>query len=165
LNDELTGLHNRRGFLTLAEQQLRYALRTQQEAAILFIDLDNMKTINDSAGHQVGDLALIETARLLKSTFRASDIIARIGGDEFAMLLLGSGKDEVVTLVGRLQEHLDARNSQPNSHFQLSMSIGMAFYDPRKPCSLEELLGRADAWMYEQKRSRKQALNSRHTSP
>ncbi len=87
LTDELTGLYNRRGFFLLGNQQFKTAQRTQMFCCLLFADLDGLKQINDSLGHEIGDKFLIDTAQLLKQTFRESDIIARLGGDEFVILL------------------------------------------------------------------------------
>ncbi|MCM8776092.1 MAG: diguanylate cyclase, partial [Candidatus Omnitrophica bacterium] len=86
--DELTGLYNRRGFLIHAEQQVKLANRTRRGFFLLFADLDDFKKINDNFGHPEGDNALRETAKILKTTFRGSDIKARMGGDEFAVIVI-----------------------------------------------------------------------------
>src|SRR4030042_4829587 len=90
VTDELTGLYNRRGFFTFAEQEIKLANRLRRELYLLYADLDNLKEINDSFGHMEGDSVLIETAKILRETFRQSDIIARIGGDEFVAILTGT---------------------------------------------------------------------------
>jgi diguanylate cyclase (GGDEF)-like protein len=159
LIDELTGLCNRRGFLNLAQQQLKIANRTQQGLLLIFIDLDDMKWINDTLGHHVGDLALIETANLLKETFRESDIIARIGGDEFVVLAIEVRKDSAEILTGRLQKKVDARNSMGNHRYKLSISIGTTRYDPECEASITGLMTQADALMYEHKRSKQRSYN------
>jgi diguanylate cyclase (GGDEF)-like protein len=151
LVDELTGLYNRRGFLKIGEQHLKLADRTKREVALLFADLDHMKQINDTCGHQEGDQALIETAAILIKTFRRSDIIARIGGDEFAVLAIEACRNNVETLTARLQENLDVFNADGNLPYRLSLSVGTSFYDPEDPCVLGEFLARADRSMYEQK--------------
>jgi two-component system cell cycle response regulator len=102
LVDELTGLYNRRGFLKIGEQHVKLADRAKREMSLLFVDLDHMKQINDTFGHQEGDQALIETAVILTKTFRRSDIIARIGGDEFAILAIEAHKSNVESLTTRL---------------------------------------------------------------
>lgn len=152
LVDELTGLHNRRGFITLAQQQLRVANRTKNRMMLLFADFDDLKAINDMFGHAEGDLALIEIADILRDTFRESDITARIGGDEFVLLATGVGPNSEGILVNRLREHVKAGNVRSSLRCKLSLSVGTAWYDPQHPCSIEELLHRADALMYEQKR-------------
>jgi diguanylate cyclase (GGDEF)-like protein len=154
LVDQLTGLSNRRGFLLLAEQQLKVANRTKRGMVFVFADLDGMKQINDTMGHQVGDLALVEAAHVLRETFRESDIIARIGGDEFAIVAIEADKEGAEALTRRVQEVLAARNAKGDRRYSLSMSVGVARYDPGSPCTLDELLARADELMYRQKHVR-----------
>ena len=154
LHDELTGLYNRRGFMTLGEQQLKLAQRIKSTVFLLYGDIDRMKWINDTLGHQEGDKTLRETADMLKGAFRESDIIARIGGDEFVVLTIGTSKAGVKVLTARLQESLDARNAKGTHRYNLSLSIGITHYDPKHPCSLDELVAQADKLMYEHKRSK-----------
>ncbi len=155
LLDDLTGLYNRRGFLALAAQQLKLARRNQRQLLLLFADLDGMKQINDTYGHSAGDQALVETAGLVKGTFRQSDIVARLGGDEFSALAIDTSKNSSGTLTTRLQEKVDARNRQTNRPYKLSLSVGLALYAPEQPCSLDELIARADAAMYDCKRRKR----------
>lgn len=152
--DELTGLYNRRGFLLLAKQQVKIADRTRKGMLLLFADLDGMKRINDTLGHHEGDLALIDTANILKETFREADIIGRMGGDEFAIIALETSKDIVEILIARLQENLNARNAKGDHRYTLAISTGIARYDPESPCSIDELLAGADSSMYEQKQAK-----------
>ncbi|MBM4129232.1 MAG: diguanylate cyclase [Nitrospira sp.] len=152
LIDELTGLYNRRGFLTLAQQQLKIADRLKKDLFLLFSDLDGLKGINDTFGHHEGDRALIDTARILKGTFRESDIIARIGGDEFVVLTIGISEESVEVLRRRLKKNLAKYEAQERRPYRLSISTGMAHYNPRHPCSIDELMERADKLMYEEKR-------------
>ncbi|MGA9350436.1 MAG: PAS domain S-box protein [Anaerolineae bacterium] len=151
LVDELTGLYNRRGFSTLGQQQLKTADRAKSKMSLLFADFDELKQINDTLGHQEGDLALIEIASVLRETFRESDIIARIGGDEFVVLVIETDGVSAEILTTRLQENLEARNVRGDRRYRLSLSMGIARYDPESPCSIDELLARADRLMYEQK--------------
>jgi diguanylate cyclase (GGDEF)-like protein/PAS domain S-box-containing protein len=155
ITDQLTGLHNRRGFLFLAEQQLRLSDRTKNGLLLFFADLDGMKWINDTLGHKEGDSALIEAAMALKETFRSSDVIARMGGDEFAVLAIDTPEVNAEILTGRLQSMVDARNNQENRKYKLSISVGCSFYDPENPCSIDELMAAADQLMYEHKRRKK----------
>jgi diguanylate cyclase (GGDEF)-like protein/PAS domain S-box-containing protein len=154
VQDELTGLYNRRGFLTLSEQQFRIEERRRKPMILFFADLDNMKMINDNLGHQEGDQALRSTAQILKETFRESDIIARIGGDEFAVLALETAGVNPEFLISRLQKELEDFNKKGSRPFRLSLSIGLAGYDPEHPISLDSLLAEADRRMYEQKRNK-----------
>ncbi|MBI3537269.1 MAG: diguanylate cyclase response regulator [Chloroflexi bacterium] len=153
--DELTGLSNRRGFLALGRQQLKIAKRVKKQMLLFFADLDNMKWINDSLGHHEGDLALNEMTQILRETFRDSDILARIGGDEFVILAGEAPGTSAETLAFRLQHNLENHNAKPDRPYLLTASVGVAHYDPEQPGSIEELLARADALMYGQKRSKK----------
>ncbi|MBP1770781.1 MAG: diguanylate cyclase, partial [Candidatus Aminicenantes bacterium] len=155
LVDELTKVYNRRGFLTLAEQQMKIAHRTKKEMFLFYADLDDLKKINDSFGHEEGDAALVEAAELMKDAFRDSDIIARLGGDEFAALAIDVAESQVAALSRRLRERLEARNGREGMPYPLSFSLGVARYDPDRPCSIQELLTRADRKMYEEKMGKK----------
>ena len=154
ITDHLTGLHNRRGFMTLAEHQLKIQERTKNWLVLLFADLDNMKWINDNFGHEKGDKALAEVASIFKDVFRKSDIIARIGGDEFAVLKIGASTKDFDIIECRLQNQIDIYNAIENRDYKISVSVGMACNDPENPYSIDELMSRADASMYEQKRSK-----------
>ena len=154
ITDQLTGLHNRRGFLSLAEQQLRLSDRTKNRILFFFADLDGLKGINDTLGHKEGDNALIEAAMVLKETFRSSDIIARMGGDEFAVLAIDTPEVNSEILTGRIQSLIDAHNNLENRKYRLSISLGCSFYDPENPSSIDELIIQADQLMYEKKRKR-----------
>jgi two-component system, cell cycle response regulator len=150
--DELTGLYNRRGFLSLAEQQLKLASRAQRECTLFFIDVDGLKQINDTLGHSAGDSALICTAEALVTTFRDSDILGRLGGDEFIALAIDSSGDHESSIVARLGERLKCVNS--NEHrYLLSLSVGAVRYDPNRVSSIEKLIRLADQAMYRAKRS------------
>ena len=150
LTDALTGLYNRRGFMTLAEQHLKIANRLKSRIFMLYADLDNLKHINDTFGHQEGDTALKETAQILRETFREADIVSRIGGDEFVVMPIGSSERGTESVNSRLQNNLDISNNKKNK-YTLSLSIGITHYDPEHPVTLEELLFQGDKLMYEQK--------------
>ncbi|OPY68738.1 MAG: putative diguanylate cyclase YegE [Syntrophorhabdaceae bacterium PtaU1.Bin034] len=154
LTDELTGLYNRRGFISLSEQQLKIAVRTKKDMHLFFIDLDKMKRINDRLGHKEGDKALIEVAAILKEVFRGSDIIGRMGGDEFAVLVIDTTYKTEKVLKDRLQRALYDHNRLGGRNYQLDLSMGIERYDPANPCSLDELIARADASMYKEKREK-----------
>lgn len=154
LLDDLTGLYNRRGFLTLAEQHLKLAERTGRNVLLIFADLDNFKSINDEHGHQEGDRALVATARTLRQVFRDSDILARIGGDEFVVLALETTDTSGDLLSKRLRERLAATSAELARQYELSVSVGIARWDPRSPSSIADLLARADSLMYEHKRQK-----------
>jgi len=152
VTDPLTGLYNRRGFIALAEQQLKLARRTKKSLLLFFCDLDDLKTINDTLGHEEGDKALIEVAVIFKESFRDSDIIARIGGDEFALLAIGTDGINPEYLTGRLLDNIKTHNARVNRRYRISVSIGLSSYDPEKPCTIDDLMARADTLMYKQKK-------------
>ncbi len=156
LTDELTGLYNRRGFLTLCEQQLKMASRAKQAVYMLYADVDGLKIINDSFGHKEGDYALINTARVLTDTFRESDIIARLGGDEFVLFPVGTTEEYIDLIVERFQKKLDEFNTKKKLRTVLSVSVGVTYCDPDCPYSIVDLLDKADKAMYEQKQRKKQ---------
>jgi len=153
LTDELTGLHNRRRFLVLTEQYLKLSVRTKKKLLLLFMDMDNLKWINDHHGHNEGDQALIDLANILKKTFRESDVVARIGGDEF-VVLLESADEKGEAVLTRLYENIRNYNAEGARRYTLSISVGTTQFDPEYPISIDELLSRADASMYAQKREK-----------
>ena len=155
LTDELTDLYNRRRFFVLAEQYLKVAIRTKKKLLLLYLDMDDLKSINDHCGHNEGDQALIALGSILKKTFRESDIIARIGGDEF-VVLLECTDDNGGILITRLYENIGVYNAKVSQEYKLSVSVGAAQFDPEYPTSIDELLSKADALMYAQKRERKE---------
>jgi diguanylate cyclase (GGDEF)-like protein/PAS domain S-box-containing protein len=160
LVDELTKVYNRRGFLTVAEQQLKFSLRTRKELSLIYVDLDDLKKINDTFGHEEGDAAIVETASILKDVFRDSDVIARLGGDEFAVLAIDVGEEKMSDLARRIIERVRARNGRAGNAYPLSFSLGFARYNPGRPCTLQDLIGQADRRMYEEKMSKKEAAGA-----
>jgi diguanylate cyclase (GGDEF)-like protein/PAS domain S-box-containing protein len=156
LTDELTGLYNRRGFLLLAEQQMRLAARHRQAMGLLFVDVDGMKRINDELGHDSGDDALIDVATILHRVLRSSDVVARLGGDEFVALVEGDA-DDVDVLRARLLETLSRHNQIANRAYRIALSVGSAICVPDRPVSLNDLIARADEAMYAVKRRRRAA--------
>ena len=151
LKDDLTQLHNRRGFEFLAEQQFKIDSRTKKGMLLLFADVDKMKWINDNLGHKRGDEALIDTANILKKHIRKADILARFGGDEFVALLNYSSEAFPEILIRRIEKSLENYNGGGAQDFKLSLSLGFARYDPESPCSVDELLDQADKNMYKHK--------------
>jgi diguanylate cyclase (GGDEF)-like protein len=156
LTDELTGLLNRRGFITLAEQQLRSSRRTRDRLWLLFADLDGLKDINDRLGHEAGDRALVQVAELLRAgSFREADLVARLGGDEFAILATETSRTDGATLVQRIEDAVARANEPPDREFALSLSVGTSVFEPERPQTLDELLGEADSRMYRAKHAQR----------
>lgn len=169
LTDELTGLRNRRGFLLLADQTWRLTSRTHIKCLLLFIDLDGLKNVNDTLGHSAGDALLIDAARVLTGVFGDADVIARVGGDEFAVLELVDGEETAEPASQRLQLVIDEFNQHAGQPYHLSMSVGVEELPAAADTSLEVLLSRADLAMYgrkrEQERRRENERNGAKVSP
>ncbi len=160
LFDDLTGLYNRRGFLTLAEQHLKLAYRSGKPFLVVCIDMDGLKKVNDSFGHLEGNRALAELGEVLKESFRQSDILARIGGDEFAVMMAEASEDSAEIVRKRLERKAAARTKQAKLRYKLSLSAGIACSQGGQQHSLERLLAEADARMYEDKQSKRSAARS-----
>lgn len=143
LIDQLTGLSNRRAFLYFGQQQVQLAYRERRPLAMLFLDVADMKGINELHGHPEGDRALADTARILTATFRASDFISRVGGDEFSVLLSG-GTEDPEPAIGRLREAVQAWNRQKGRVYELAFIVTAARSAPDRPRSIEELLEEAE---------------------
>lgn len=153
LTDELTGLCNRRGFMAIAERQLKIGHRTGRGMLLLFMDIDGMKQINDSFGHGEGDRALQRIAKALKMTFRDSDVIARLGGDEFAVLAIEASDNSEAAIRARLSEDLKCVTAR-ETRYAINFSMGAVRINICSNASIGEWMVRADQAMYEQKRRR-----------
>lgn len=147
LLDELTDLYNRRGFLLIAQERLAGVLRRRTPAVLAYLDLDGMKRINDTRGHEAGDRALAQLAEAMRRSFRSCDVLGRIGGDEFAAFAEDAGRADTLLMESRLRHRLATTMGE-----SLDVSIGWAILDPERPASLQELLGHADRSMYVAKR-------------
>jgi diguanylate cyclase (GGDEF)-like protein len=154
LRDELTGLYNLRGFTLLGEQVLSLAQRSQLTCSVLFVDLDNLKEINDTWGHNAGSAVLVEMAEVLKQATRETDVVGRIGGDEFAVVCQCSHV-AISIAAERLEVAVAALNSEAGREFPLSLSVGYATAHEHQKQSLKELLTLADKAMYDEKRRKK----------
>jgi diguanylate cyclase (GGDEF)-like protein len=156
VTDALTGLFNRRGHDLLASQVLRSGVRHGTMTAVLFLDVDGLKRVNDELGHDAGDRLLVGVAALLRKTFRDSDVIARLGGDEFCVVgVAPSSTGYRQALMSRLQSNLATHNDARGTDPELSLSLGVSWCDPRRPRPLDELVCEADVRMFEEKRSRR----------
>jgi len=154
LTDDLTRLYNRRGFLTLAEQQLRVARRQGKDAVVMYADMDGFKQLNDTFGHAVGDRALQAVSRLLQSTVRDCDVVARLGGDEFTILALDADGVGARVIQKRIEERLALLNASGAFPATIALTIGHTRVRPNDPASVPELLARADQLLYARKRRR-----------
>jgi diguanylate cyclase (GGDEF)-like protein len=158
LTDPMTGLYNYRGFFTLAEHQARIARRTGQTSLLIYADMDGLKQINDTFGHNEGSVAISKVSDILRKTFREYDIIARLGGDEFAILAPNVSGWEMEGILERLNENTRTYNQEANHPFPLRLSIGAISIDPREEATIEEQIERADKAMYKDKRKKRGEL-------
>jgi diguanylate cyclase (GGDEF)-like protein/PAS domain S-box-containing protein len=154
LTDDLTGLHNRRGFRTVAEQICAAQARNSQPLMLVAIDVDYLKAINDTWGHEAGDRAIVVVATALSSSFRTSDVIARIGGDEFLCLLPNAGDDDVTQIRLRIASRIARQLQDLPQEFPLTVTVGVAVAPPRAQLNLESLMREADRALYDSKRGR-----------
>jgi diguanylate cyclase (GGDEF)-like protein len=152
VTDELTGLYNRRGFLTFGGELLKLGRRISTQVFLIYADLDKMKWINDTLGHAEGDKALKEIAAILRRAYRETDIIARIGGDEFVVMGILASGIPVEVLADRLLSQVEIHNEKRPDPYRLSLSVGAAAYPIGAFMSIDDLLQRADEMMYDQKR-------------
>ncbi|MEQ9619353.1 MAG: diguanylate cyclase [Deltaproteobacteria bacterium] len=154
ITDDLTGLYNRRGFMTFADHHLKAAERRTEQILLVLIDVDGLKQINDAHGHGAGDQALVDTAGVIKQTFRSSDVTARVSGDEFVVLTTDTDGKGMESIRERLKENFEKSNSAKRRPFRLAASFGVAVYDPHSPTSIDRLMSQADELMYEEKHSK-----------
>lgn len=161
ITDEMTGLPNRRGFFAFAEQQIKSAIRARKNMVVVFADMDNFKDINDTWGHLVGDGAISAMADVFRKCYRDSDIIARMGGDEFAVLLIDTADRDMQAITDRLETILNQANAGLDNKYRLSVSMGMAVFDHTQPATIDELLQEADRRMYEEKQRKKLGVVAR----
>lgn len=150
--DELTGLTNRRGFDAIADHSVAMCRRVGEPATLLYFDLDDFKDVNDTLGHAAGDRVLRSFAKHLKATFRDSDVVARVGGDEFCVLLTSATTEDVERPLSLLEGRLQTRGGEPSVRF----SVGVVSYDPSLHATVEALVNDADMQMYRDKRARGQ---------
>jgi diguanylate cyclase (GGDEF)-like protein/PAS domain S-box-containing protein len=155
LLDPLTGLYNRRGFRALAERQLLVARRKRQSVILIAADVDDLKAINDTYGHAVGDEAVVAAATVLRNTYREADIVARLGGDEFTVFPLDASVNSVPLLLQRLEQNLQRWVEQRAPAYKLTMSAGTAVLDATDLSkTIEQTLAEADSQLYRQKHAR-----------
>ncbi len=139
----------------LLEQQVKTSNRKKTPILLLYLDVDDFKYINDTFGHKEGDEVLKEAVQFFKSTLREVDIICRIGGDEFLLIFPDSSLNDVLLIKERINKRLKELNENLNKPYKIDFSIGISYYDPANPQSMDELIRIADENMYEEKKSKK----------
>jgi diguanylate cyclase (GGDEF)-like protein/PAS domain S-box-containing protein len=151
--DSLTGLYNRRGFYELMEHQILLSRRQKHAIALLYLDLDNFKRVNDRWGHKQGDQVLMDTAKLIRKVFRTSDIAARLGGDEFVIAAIDSEKKGLSIITRRLKTVFDRYNQSLGARpARIEYSLGSLLIEPDKPTNLEAIIEKVDRLMYQRKK-------------
>ena len=153
--DSLTGCYNRRYGLELLDRQIKLSHRSKSPLLLAFLDIDRFKEINDTFGHDEGDIALKEVTGLFKSTLREIDIICRMGGDEFLLIFPGSSLKEAALIKERLNKDLTKLNQTLKKPYKIDLSIGLSEYEPDNPLPMDELIRIADEKMYEDKKNKK----------
>jgi len=154
--DELTGLYNRRAFLAFAEQQRNISIRTKRNFLLFFFDMDGLKEINDRYGHKEGDIAIKCVAEILKSSFRTSDIIARIGGDEFVVIAIDTSLEHAGAMIKKLKENTKKVNEKESKPYYISLTFGVAEFDFQEGLDIQTLINEADEQLYIKKKEKKQ---------
>ncbi len=152
--DELTNISNRRGFMMLAQHSLNICARQKIPAALVFMDLDKLKPINDKFGHAEGDHALMAFASQMKNLFRDSDLFARLGGDEFTVLLTNTTKQQAEEVIGRFSRSLKKYNQEAQRGYDVTFSFGIVEFNAEKRPMIDELLADGDSLMYMMKKSK-----------
>ncbi|MFO7736346.1 MAG: diguanylate cyclase response regulator [bacterium] len=153
--DSLTGIYNRRGFISLSDRQLQLANRHNNKLSVFFADIDNMKSINDFYGHEEGDKAIQRVSNALCETFRKSDIIGRMGGDEFAVMAIKSSNENISKIRKRLFSAIRHTNKENEKDYSLSVSLGYTVFYPGEDKTMETLVQKADNEMYRHKNAKK----------
>ncbi|MEP6781226.1 MAG: GGDEF domain-containing protein, partial [Gemmatimonadaceae bacterium] len=164
ITDELTGLYNRRGFLTLADQQLRVSRRQGRDLVLFFADLDAFKQVNDRFGHAAGDVSLKAVANLLRASVRDCDIVARLGGDEFTILAVDGDDNAASLITRRIDQRIANINARGELSAPLSLSVGHVRVRASQTSSLDELLANADNLLYKRKAQRSVESDSSNVS-
>jgi diguanylate cyclase (GGDEF)-like protein/PAS domain S-box-containing protein len=164
VQDDLTGLRNRRGFVEMATQVLELADRQGVACHLLFLDVDNMKELNDRFGHAAGDAGLRAVASTLKGLLRRADLVARLGGDEFVALTVGLDEGQRADIASRLRERLASQSTASRVGRPVWVSVGWARHDPQDPSGIEDMFVEADRHMYRDKAAKRESAHSPHDS-
>ena len=153
--DELTGLLNRRGFVNMGKRHIELAKARNVPFLLFFADLDGLKEINDTFGHKEGDFAIIKTGEILKKSLRQTDIISRLGGDEFTFITINTSRKNANIIKQNIILNMKEYNHSSDKPYKLSISIGMAYYSPDLNITFKALMEIADKMLYNEKKSKK----------
>lgn len=161
--DTMTGAYNRRVGLILLEKSIQTVKREKSALTICFIDINDLKKANDQYGHTVGDELIIKVAHILKETIRESDILCRMGGDEFLVILQRCNMEQSLQVWDNIQKKIKENNEKSSSRMPIQISRGFAEYDPQKPVSVDELIVKADEEMYRYKKRTKKIMAAKRS--
>lgn len=158
--DDLSHLLNRRGFFLQAEKHLRLAQRLSQSIGILYLDLDNLKTINDKYGHRIGDKAICALSSAVQGVLRDSDVAGRIGGDEFVVVMMTQNEQALNKLSERIRTELNNQCVGELESLQLRVSIGSGLFKPTDNRSIDRMVSEVDSFMYQDKQTHMKELGT-----
>ncbi len=154
--DGMTGIYNRSFGLSFLDQQIKIAIRDGTDLTISYLDINDLKVVNDIYGHSAGDALIMSACNILRENLRESDILCRMGGDEFLMILPGCSLEQADLVIKRVVDSIEDANRESSLPYKLSISIGMADYSTDVDMAVEQLINQADANMYHNKRHEKQ---------
>ncbi len=161
--DELTGVYNRRGFYVSANRILKAAENEGRQAAIIFGDLDNLKKVNDTFGHDDGDYAIVSCAEFLKKSLRTTDVVGRIGGDEFAAFAICDDADIIAKLPSRIKGIASKHNEVSDKPYNVTVSIGIYPIICSPELNIQEFMDKADNALYEDKKKKNPDIMKHNT--
>lgn len=156
--DELTGVFNRRGYFDTAEAIIHNPANEGKDAIVVFADMDNLKIVNDRFGHDDGDFSLKSIAEILSHSFRTTDIVGRIGGDEFAAFALMGSTENINQIHSRITDTADRFNKECDKPYYVNMSIGIFPFKCGSDIVLSDILEKADEILYQQKKNKKKSV-------
>lgn len=149
--DAMTNLRNRRAFFKEAAELLASGAQASRQFAVMMLDLDHFKSINDRFGHDVGDRVLLEFARILESAIRQQDVVARLGGEEFAAILPNCDRDEALAIAGRINEAIRSKPLLANDEHAFTVTVSIGVHVTRDETNMDRLLAYADRALYDAK--------------
>ncbi|MBN2362939.1 diguanylate cyclase [candidate division WOR-3 bacterium] len=149
--DDLTGIYNRRAGLLFLEHRIKESFKENLPFLICFVDVNGLKNINDDFGHNEGDNLLVKLTEILNASIRESDVVFRLGGDEFIIIFQSLALEKTDLIWKRIRKNLDTHNAKEETKYNITVSYGFAVFDPQNPRSIEELISFADLQMYRKK--------------
>lgn len=153
--DELTGIYNRRAGLRLLETYIKDSIVNKKPISIAYLDIDNLKKVNDSLGHDIGDNLISKTVELIKEVIRGTDLIARLGGDEFLIIFKDCNEENAKKVIEEILNNFEKYNEDKREAFYIEISFGIEEYRLESNMSVKDYINKADKKMYEYKKNKK----------